>query len=107
MWSCRRCTLDNYLQEEVCGACGGSRLSSIGDIDIPRMFECQEVMEMIQKVEKHPDVNNDQFKVNKRLSKIIDDNESEKVEKLINYTANRKVVWIVVFICFLVLFFFL
>ena len=40
---------------------------------------------MIQKVEKHPDVNQDQFKVNKRLSKIIDDTESEKVEKLMKY----------------------
>jgi len=33
MWSCRRCTLENALQEATCLACGGSRLSSIGDIE--------------------------------------------------------------------------
>merc|ERR1719341_763601 len=32
MWSCRRCTLENPLQETTCLACGGSRLCSIGDI---------------------------------------------------------------------------
>ena len=52
MWSCRKCTLDNPLQEKVCAACGGSRLCSIGDIDIPRMFRCDKVVEMIEEVEK-------------------------------------------------------
>jgi len=33
MWSCRRCTLENPLQEATCLACGGSRLCSIGDIE--------------------------------------------------------------------------
>jgi len=33
MWSCRRCTLENPLQETTCLACGGSRLCSIGDIE--------------------------------------------------------------------------
>ena len=36
-WSCRRCTLENPLQEAVCLACGGSRLSSIGDIEVPQI----------------------------------------------------------------------
>merc|ERR1719400_247272 len=35
MWSCRRCTLENPLQETTCLACGGSRLCSIGDIEPP------------------------------------------------------------------------
>merc|ERR1712098_728599 len=30
MWACRKCPLDNPLQEATCQACGGSRLSSIG-----------------------------------------------------------------------------
>lgn len=35
MWSCRRCTLENPLQETTCLACGGSRLCSIGEIEPP------------------------------------------------------------------------
>ena len=60
MWSCRKCTLDNPLQDKVCAACGGSRLSSIGDIDIPRMLKCETVLKMIQEVEKNDD-NSDEF----------------------------------------------
>merc|ERR1712106_1205484 len=98
MWSCRKCTLDNPLQEKICAACGGSRLCSIGDIDIPSMFQCTEVVEMIEEVEKkekHEDketlkiekenkyVDLDiQFRANKRLSKIEDDENDYKIVEL-------------------------
>ena len=34
MWACCKCTLENPLQETCCQACGGSRLCSIGDIQV-------------------------------------------------------------------------
>jgi len=34
MWSCRRCTLENRLEDSICQACGGSRLSSIGEVHL-------------------------------------------------------------------------
>ena len=90
MWSCRKCTLDNPLEDQVCAACGGSRLSSIGDIDIPRMFRCTKVQEMIEKVDKDKKQENlnkpkeyeyveldKVFKENKRLSKIEDDDTEQ------------------------------
>ena len=115
MWSCRKCTLDNPLQEKVCAACGGSRLCSIGDIDIPRMFRCAEVVEMIEEVEKkenHEDkealkiekenkyVDLDiQFRANKRLSKIEDDdNEYKIVELLQPKTIILTIIYIILFI---------
>ena len=48
LWSCRRCTLENPLQEAVCLACGGSRLSSIGDIEVPRVVEPRNLVNLIQ-----------------------------------------------------------
>jgi len=90
MWSCRRCTLDNDLREKVCGACGGSRLCSIGDIDIPRMFRCDKVEEMIEEAEKNKvdfirrRENIDMFERNKRLSKIEDDDD-DNIEEAANY----------------------
>jgi len=48
MWSCRRCTLENPLQEAVCLACGGSRLSSIGDIEVPRTVEPRNLVNLIR-----------------------------------------------------------
>ena len=51
MWSCRRCTLENPLQEAVCLACGGSRLSSIGDIEVPRTVEPRNLVNLIREEE--------------------------------------------------------
>lgn len=39
LWSCRRCTLENRLSEASCQACGGSRLSSIGEVHMETMEE--------------------------------------------------------------------
>ncbi|XP_023335804.1 uncharacterized protein LOC111707043 [Eurytemora carolleeae] len=39
MWSCRRCTLENRLEQSICGACGGSRLSSIGEVHLDNIQE--------------------------------------------------------------------
>ena len=50
-WSCRRCTLENPLQESVCMACGGSRLSSIGDIEVPRIVEPRNLVNLIEEEE--------------------------------------------------------
>jgi len=47
MWACRKCTLDNPLQEATCLACGGSRLSSIGDIEVPKMLEPKNIVNLI------------------------------------------------------------
>ncbi len=47
-WSCRRCTLENPLHESVCQACGGSRLSSIGDIEVPRIVEPRNLVNLIK-----------------------------------------------------------
>jgi len=47
-WSCRKCTLENPLQEAVCMACGGSRLSSIGDIEVPRIVEPKNLVNLIK-----------------------------------------------------------
>ena len=47
-WSCRKCTLENPLQEAVCVACGGSRLSSIGDIEVPRIVEPKNLVNLIK-----------------------------------------------------------
>lgn len=47
-WSCRKCTLENPLQEAVCVACGGSRLSSIGDIEVPRIVEPKNLVNIIK-----------------------------------------------------------
>ena len=47
-WSCRKCTLENPLQEAVCLACGGSRLSSIGDIEVPRIVEPKNLVNLIR-----------------------------------------------------------
>ena len=47
-WSCRRCTLENPLHESVCLACGGSRLSSIGDIEVPRIVEPRNLVNLIK-----------------------------------------------------------
>ena len=52
MWSCRRCTLENPLQEAVCLACGGSRLSSIGDIEVPRTVEPRNIVNLIREEEE-------------------------------------------------------
>ena len=52
MWSCRRCTLENPLQEAVCLACGGSRLSSIGDIEVPRTVEPRNLVNLIREEEQ-------------------------------------------------------
>ena len=79
MWSCRKCTLDNLLTEKVCAACGGSRLCSIGDIDVPSLFRCDEVMKMIDKIEvptvtfREKAIHEDVFDRNKRLSKMDED----------------------------------
>ena len=51
MWSCRRCTLENPLQEAVCLACGGSRLSSIGDIEVPKTVEPRNLVNLIREEE--------------------------------------------------------
>ena len=104
MWSCRRCTLDNPLQEAVCGACGGSRLSSIGDIDVPKLFTCQEVADMIDKVEKHDEDYQDNFSVNKRLSKSFENHKQENTKdktQIPNPILNKNIGWIFLFICFL------
>jgi len=115
MWSCRKCTLDNPLQEKVCAACGGSRLCSIGDIDIPRMFRCDKVVEMIEEVEKkeihevkeavqmedeNKDVDLDiQFRANKRLSKIDDDENDYKIVELPQpKTIIITIIYIIIFI---------
>ena len=50
-WSCRRCTLENPLQEAVCLACGGSRLSSIGDIEVPKIVEPKNLVNLIREEE--------------------------------------------------------
>ena len=55
MWSCRRCTLENPLQEAVCLACGGSRLSSIGDIEVPKTVEPRNLVNLIR-VEEEEEV---------------------------------------------------
>ena len=47
-WSCRKCTLENPLQEAVCMACGGSRLSSIGDIEVPKIVEPKNLVNLIK-----------------------------------------------------------
>jgi len=47
MWACRKCTLDNPLQEATCLACGGSRLSSIGDIEVPKILEPKNIVNLI------------------------------------------------------------
>lgn len=114
MWSCRRCTLDNDLQEKVCGACGGSRLCSIGDIDIPRMFRCDKVEEMIEQAEKrNMEINKERennllFIENKRLSKIEDDDDDDDTEeegemyKLLEWIDSRSlfalVTYVIIFI---------
>jgi len=54
MWACRKCTLDNPLQEATCLACGGSRLSSIGDIEVPRMLEPKNIVNLIVNKEQNP-----------------------------------------------------
>ena len=55
-WSCRRCTLENPLTEAVCLACGGSRLSSIGDIEVPRLVEPKNLVQMIREEEEEEEV---------------------------------------------------
>ena len=55
-WSCRRCTLENPLQESVCLACGGSRLSSIGDIEVPRIVEPRNLVNLIKEEEDGAEV---------------------------------------------------
>ena len=75
MWSCRKCTLDNPLIEKVCEACGGSRLASIGDIDIPRMFKCEVVQNLIQGTLREKGKN--LYNAYKRLSKIDDYEDKE------------------------------
>lgn len=47
MWACRKCTLENPLQEATCMACGGSRLSSIGDIEVPKLLEPKNIVNLI------------------------------------------------------------
>ena len=66
---------------KICGACGGSRLCSIGDIDIPRMFRCDKVEEMIEQAEKrNRELNKEResnllFIANKRLSRKDNDDD--------------------------------
>lgn len=112
MWSCRKCTLDNDLQEKVCGACGGSRLCSIGDIDIPRMFRCDKVEEMIEQEEKrNREFNKEResnllFIENKRLSKIDDDNDDDdddteeggEMYKLLEWIDSKSVFALVMYV---------
>lgn len=48
MWSCRRCTLENPLQETTCLACGGSRLCSIGEIEPPPVEPPKQPMNLLR-----------------------------------------------------------
>ena len=72
-WSCRRCTLENPLQESVCMACGGSRLSSIGDIEVPKVVEPRNLVNLIREddetevnIEKNiPDIDNNNIELMK------------------------------------------
>jgi len=54
MWACRKCTLDNPLQEATCMACGGSRLSSIGDIEVPKLLEPKNIVNLIVEEDEAP-----------------------------------------------------
>jgi len=54
MWACRKCTLDNPLQEATCMACGGSRLSSIGDIEVPKLLEPKSIVNLIVAEDQAP-----------------------------------------------------
>jgi len=38
-WECKKCTLQNLLKEEVCQACGGSRLNSYLEMDKDPLME--------------------------------------------------------------------
>jgi len=55
MWACRKCTLDNPLQEATCQACGGSRLSSIGDIEVPKLLEPKNIVNLIAEEDHRQD----------------------------------------------------
>lgn len=60
MWCCRRCTLDNPLQESTCLACGGSRLSSIGDIVEPVMVPPTQARSLLKGEEQEQGVEQEQ-----------------------------------------------
>jgi len=110
MWSCRKCTLDNPLQTKVCGACGGSRLCSIGDIDIPRIFRCDKVEQMIEEAEEKKSSfirqrdNETLFETNKRLSKIEDDDKEEAARDDFQITNLIDIKSILALICYVIIF---
>jgi len=41
MWACRKCTLENRLDLSFCQVCGGSRLSSIGEVNLDQMTKAE------------------------------------------------------------------
>jgi len=44
MWACCKCTLENPLTEPTCQACGGSRLISIGEIQVTEFMIPTEIV---------------------------------------------------------------
>jgi len=113
MWSCRKCTLDNPLIDKVCAACGGSRLCSIGDIDVPAIFRCDQVQKMIEKDEEEKasfmreKKNDNLFERNKRLSKIDDEIDEEDARNVVNILDKIDVKFLLALSMYLITFMFL